>query len=51
MGRLILKFVKGLLAVCLVVIIVISATIAGLMYFGVTIDLGFLKSGGGIGNC
>ena len=45
MGRFILKFVKGLLAVCLVVIIVISATIAGLMYFGVTIDLGFLKSG------
>lgn len=44
MGRFIIKFVKGFLAVCLIVIVVVTVSVAGLMYFGMTIDLGFLKS-------
>lgn len=44
MGRFVLTVIKRLFIFSVVSVSILLATIAGLMYFGVTIDLGFLKS-------
>ena len=45
MGRLLVGVIKTLVTVCVAVALILLVSIAGLMYFGITIDLAFLKGG------